>query len=263
MTDQMMTDQMMTDQTQKPARETRRGRDWRGAWRSLRTLIADTERTDAVFDLIEALEKEPDDSWLDEVRADARGRSLLEQRPNLVAHLNDRDTLARLSEGSFGRTYFDFVTRNKITADGLIEADEGRGDKPFDEDEARAFMSARGRDSHDLWHVLTGYGTDEAGELSVLAFTYGQYPSLGILLIVLAGALLGPKDLAFSWQRYLWRAYRRGKAAELDLAPYEEWLPLDLSEVRRRAGIEEPEVAHPGGVIAGGRDSDGIIEVAA
>jgi ubiquinone biosynthesis protein COQ4 len=230
------------------------GRDWRGAWRAIRTLIADAERTDAVFDLIEALDRESDQ---DEVREYARhpeGRRLLEERPQLLDRLCDREALAQLAPGSFGRAYFDFTEANGITADGLVAADEKRDRKaPTDRNADDEYLSKRGRDCHDLWHVLTGYGTDEAGEVAVLSFSCGRYQSLGLRVIVLAGALLGPWTWNFAWERYLWRAHRRGKRADLEFARYEDWLTQPLDEVRRLAKVEAPEVAHPEGIIAAGR----------
>jgi hypothetical protein len=97
------------------------------------------------------------------------------------------------------------------------------------------------------------HGTDEAGEISVLAFMYGQYPSLGIGLIGLAGALIGPWRDGFAWQRYLWRAWRRGRHAQLASARYKDWLALPLEEARERAVVESPSIAHPEGIISASR----------
>ena len=230
------------------------GRDWRAAVRALRALIRDPERTDAVFDLIEALDRDLDESSIHEFAAHPEGKRLLSERPDLLAALSNHAGLAELAEGSLGRSYLDFVRANGISAEGLVEADEGRAHRLAAAPESAAvYLSNRGRDCHDLWHVLSGYGTDEAGEVSVLAFTYGQYPSLGLLLIVLAGVVLGPRSWGFHWERYLWRAYRRGRRADLDYAPYEQWLALPLDEARRRARIEPAQVAHPNGVIAANR----------
>src|SRR3546814_4509096 len=44
------------------------------------------------------------------------------------------------------------------------------------------------RDTHDLFHILTGYGRDALGEQCVLAFSYSQTPSWGTLFIAWAGA---------------------------------------------------------------------------
>lgn len=63
--------------------------------------------------------------------------------------------LADAPEGSLGRAYADFVKKNEFTFPGE------KGSPP----EAVVF--------HDLTHVLSGYGTDPAGELQVLAFHAG------------------------------------------------------------------------------------------
>lgn len=237
-------------------------RDWRAARRALRALIRDPDRTDAVFDLIEALSRRQDEKALAKYTADPRGRRLLAERPDLLAALVDHASLARLPEGSLGRRYLDFVRANGITAEGLVEADEGRAERlARDDDSAPAYLDRRGRDCHDLWHVLTGYGTDQAGEVSVLAFTCGHYPNAGLLLLVAAGAVLGPRTWDFYWQRYLWRAYLRGRKARLDYARYEEWLALPLDEVRRLASIEPAERTHPNGIIVGGRGQDAEVVV--
>ena len=62
------------------------------------------------------------------------------------------------------------------------------------------------------------------------------------------------------WPRYLWRAWRRGRRAmPLNLLPYEELLAEPLDDVRRAAGIDPPERAHPEGV----RRSDRVARTAA
>jgi ubiquinone biosynthesis protein COQ4 len=156
-----------------------------------------------------------------------------------------------LPVGSFGRTYAEFMQRGNLTADGLVEADEMvvRDDTRV-VDPNRRFYGDRVRDMHDLWHVLTGYGMDEAGEAANLAFTLAQIPNKGIGLIVMAAAVIGPKEWHFGWQRYLYRAWKRGRrAAMLTVAPYESLLERPLDEVRRALNIEPPAVAHPDGII--------------
>ena len=151
-----------------------------------------------------------------------------------------------------------FMEEGKLDAQGLVEA-EAASSTPVDEDPDRQWLADRGRDSHDLWHVLTGYGRDEAGEISLLAFTFANYPNLGIALILLVAAVAGPKSFSFWWQRYIWQAYRRGRTAHLDFAPYEDWLALPLDQVRGAAGIVAPERAHPGyGILAANRDDSGF-----
>jgi ubiquinone biosynthesis protein COQ4 len=105
---------------------------------------------------------------------------------------------------------------------------------------------------HDLWHVLTGYGTDELGEAALVAFSEAQIPNRSFPILLVAAAWMGPKSWSLAWPRYLARAYRRGRRAKLlTAAPFEELLPLPVPEVRRRLGIEPAAVWHSEGIRAG------------
>jgi ubiquinone biosynthesis protein COQ4 len=224
---------------------------WRLAWRALQRLIADPERTEQVFVLIRALAGNSGERLFQRFLRHPEGLALLGERPDLLATLGDRARLAALPRGSFGRAYADFMESARLSADGLVDAADAVA-QPEDAalDPERRWFFDRLRDMHDLWHVLTGYGRDVAGEVANLAFTYAQTRNRGVGVIVLAAALLGPKTLDCHWQRYLWRCWRRGRRAHfLALARYEELLPRPLDEVRRELGIEPPERAHPGGVL--------------
>ncbi len=238
-----------------------RPRDWAHAWRALRTLIADPERTDQVFEIIRALSGNAFDRAWERFRAHPDGQRLLAERPSLLDTLSDREALRAMPPGSFGRTYAAFMDAAQLDPKGLVEAEEestrNYAPRVDIQDPARVYFGERLRDMHDLWHVLTGYGRDEAGEAANLAFTYAQIPNLGVGFIVVAGAVLGPKGTSLYWQRYLWRAWRRGKrAALLTVVPYEALLPLPLDEVRRRLRITPPAVAHPEGVLVARRNDE-------
>lgn len=238
----------------------RRKREWHRAWRALRNLIDDPERTDQVFEIIRALSGTAFERAYTRFATSADGRRLLAERPSLLETLSDRDALAALPKGSFGRAYAEFMRAGQLDAAGLLEAEQMADqnfakDEPLDPD--REFFGDRLRDMHDLWHVLTGYGRDEAGEAANLAFTLGQVWNLGTAAIVVAGALLGPKEPTFYWQRYLYRAWGRGRAAHLlTAAPYECLLPLPLEEVRRQLGIPPARAVHPGGILVGNRGEE-------
>jgi ubiquinone biosynthesis protein COQ4 len=224
---------------------------WRKAWRALQTLIADPERTEQVFELIRALAGQSGERLFRRFRRRPEGRRLLEERPDLLATLSARERLMSLPAGSFGRTYAEFMEQGRLQAKGLLEAaDAVRQPEDAELDPERRWFYDRLRDMHDLWHVLTGYGRDVAGEAANLAFTHAQTRNRGVGAIVVAAALLGPKTLDCHWQRYLLRCWRRGRRARpLVLARYEELLPQPLERVRRELGIEPPETAHPGGIL--------------
>lgn len=225
----------------------RRRVEWARAWSALRRLTDDPERTDQVFELIQALSGNAGEWLFQRFCVDEGGRRLLAERPSLLATLADLDRLAALPEGSFGRCYADFMRRERIEAKGLVDAAQSVSE-PRQLDPEREWFFQRLRDMHDLWHVLTGYGRDIAGESANLAFSYAQTRNRGIGVIVLAAVVLGPWRVF--WPRYLWRAWRRGRRTlPLPMAAYEELLPLPLEEVRRRLRIDPPELAHPGGLI--------------
>lgn len=223
---------------------------WRRAGGALRTLVRDPERTDQVFALIDALGGDGGERLFQRFRAHPEGRALLRQRPSLLDRLAERERLEALPPESFGHRYARFMAEQQLRADGLLDAAELVRDPQRQLDPERRWFFNRLRDMHDPWHVLTGYGRDLAGEAANLAFTFAQTRSRGIGVIVLTAALLGPRRLDAFWQRYLWRAWRRGRRCRpLWLARYEELLPRPLAEVRRELGIEEPLRAHPGGIL--------------
>jgi len=227
--------------------------DWGRAWRALRGLVADPERTDLAFEIVSSLSAGSMERAFARVAGCDAGRTLLAEKPDLLATLADRERLRLLPDGSFGREYARFMDAAGLSPEGLVEADaEAMRNDPDARtlDPDRAWLAHRLREAHDLWHVLTGYGRDEAGEAANLAFSFGQVSNPGLALMVLAGAVLGPWDPTLAWPRYLLAAFLRGwNASDLVLARYEELLPLPLAEVRGRLGISAPEVAHPGGIV--------------
>jgi ubiquinone biosynthesis protein COQ4 len=233
-----------------PRAQSDRRLHWRRAARALRAVIADPQRTDQVIELINALGGSADLRALARFRADPDGAALLRERPALLETLADLDRLAAFPDGSFGRAYAEFMCAERLDPAGIVE--EFRAAAPQDAviDPEEQWFFERIDAMHDLWHVLTGYGRDEAGEAANLAFTAAQLPNRGVVLLVVAALVIGPKDPTCRWQRYLYRAWRRGRRAHwLLVAPYERLLPEPLVAVRRALGIAPPEIAHPGGII--------------
>ena len=226
----------------------------RRAWRALRVLIADPERTDQVFELTQALSGRSGERLFRRFLAHPDGPALLAARPALLDALADRAALLALPPGSLGRAYAAFMDAEQLDADGLVAASQAPSRRREDAGPERQWLFERLRDMHDLWHVLTGYGRDEAGEAANLAFTWGQIRDPGIGVIVFAAAAIGPKRPRLAWQRYLMRAWQRGRrAAWLPVVRFEDELPRPLAEVRRRLGIAPPEIAHPEGIVVASR----------
>jgi ubiquinone biosynthesis protein COQ4 len=238
--------------------------EWQRAWRALKNLVADSERTDQVFEIVRALSGGADVRNFARLLDEPEGPRLLAERPDLLAALDDREALARLPEGSLGRAYLAFMIAGDLTAGGLVDASmQGDTDARMGYSVESTWFFDRIRDMHDVWHVLTGYGRDEAGEAANLAFTFAQTGNYGIGLIVLTAALIGSTADRFYWQRYLFRAWRRGRRARwLPAVRYERLLAMPLDEVRARLGIDPPEIAHPEGIMVANREEVGPTEKA-
>ena len=180
----------------------------------------------------------------------AEGRTLLQDKPDLMASLGDDDYLASLPSGSLGAAYRDFLRQHRLDAGVFDAADviqpviERNGwDPDF------GYMIARGTVLHDVFHVLGGYGPDLGGELGNLGFTHGQLG--GSRTTGVFGGLLCVLIQGGSWRRkrqYWQEAVDRGRAAKLLMAaPYEELLAQPLADVRAALSIAPTDAAHPAG----------------
>jgi len=228
----------------------RRPLEWRLAFRALAGLGRDTTRTDHVFTIISALSGNTLERTYQALKRTAHGRRLLRERPDLMALLSDTEWLRGLPEGSLGREYVRFMAEGKLSAGGLVDAQVAGLDpnRDLDLDPARRYVADRLRDMHDLWHVLTGYGCDDTGEIANLWFSVGQFANPGMAFIALFGMVDGMAHAGIPWARYCIRAYVRGaRALPLVSEPVEEMLALPIEEARRRLKIRPSAQVHPEG----------------
>lgn len=244
-----------------PPRLPRQPLRWRRAWQSFRALIADPDDTARAIDFFYAVGTGDFERSFQRLCAEVDGRRLLARRPSLLAALADRDALTRLPEDSLGRAYLAYLERTGFDPGGLLEVQE-RVRSHWEEhegvprlDPAREWFRDRSIVVHDLFHVLSGYGTDEVGEATLLAFSQSQFRGRANALLTLGAAFEVWQVLGWRWLVYLKRAWRRGARARwLTALPLEELLPQPLDAVRRLAAIEPAEVAHPEGIWAGSLD---------
>lgn len=211
------------------------------ALRAIRALVADKEDTSQVFRIIDALSGSAVDRQFQRFIASENGRRIVAEKRDLVATLSNRAYLSSLPEGTLGRTYYEFMAEEDLTADGLVAASEEVRMRE-ERTEAQRIFGERLRDQHDLWHVTTGYGRDGLGELALLAFSYAQTRNRGIGFIVLVGARVTQKRVpgARVWS-VVREGFRHGKqAAWLPEADWEAMLSKPLSEVRALLKIQTP-----------------------
>jgi ubiquinone biosynthesis protein COQ4 len=200
------------------------------ALRALRRLTENPDETAEVFTIVESLSGQAPLRVLARFRKDPVGRLLLAERPQLLSTLIDRRSLERMPRGSLAHAYLAFIDREGITADGLVQASIDGRTGNFDPDTDYAFVTERIRDTHDLWHTVTGYQGDIVGEAALLAFNVAQLQNPGIAAIVLA-ALVQFRELEFT--KLMGRGFVDGmRAAWLPPVHWEVLLPLPLAQVR-------------------------------
>lgn len=176
------------------------------------------------------------------------GRRLLRERPELARHLADRAGLASLPDGSVGRAYLGFLERPEVVPTNLLAANlyadgylDALGWPPEVE-----WLVERISMTHDLTHVLSGYGTSLPGEALNIAFTIGieGFPAGRALTetwSVLSGSVIRPTTGLLEWRRLVVEAYERGagiaERIPFECIPFEELLPQGLDDVRERIGL--------------------------
>jgi ubiquinone biosynthesis protein COQ4 len=205
-------------------------------------LLKDKEDTAQVFEIMRALSGRSVPNGYARLLKTPAGGSIAFRHQELADILSYRAFLARLPEGSVGRTYLDFTTVENISAQGLIEDSRKGIDESIDSAHPYAWYGRRLRDIHDLWHVLTGYGRDALGEACLVGFSYAQTKSHGFGLIAVAGALkLRRETPGLPALRAVWEGYKNGRrAAWLPGEDYVQLLSEPLSAARRRLNIARP-----------------------
>lgn len=208
-------------------------------------LVDDKEDTEQVFHIIEATKGKAShrQAWAF-IQSD-QGQRFLREETDIPAMLDDHARWADLPENSVGQRYMAFMKREGLSAQGLVEESHKWApaqDRPQDLTE---WYFNRLRDTHDLFHVLTGYGRDALGEASLLGFTYSQNYNTGVLFIAYAGArqikkISGTKAPLFSAVR---EGQRLGKAAaKIAHEDVEALLREDIDAARARLRIGTPAI---------------------
>jgi len=149
-------------------------------------------------------------------RADDDGRRLLDERPTLQGVELDLDALTAMPEGTLGHEFMRYFRDNKISP--FVTTFPIASDVDY--------LSKRYRETHDLLHLVTGYGTDEPGEMELQAFVLGNLRVQQAKLILFFGAVRqmfrdGPLSL-ITYVKRARAAYARGVASKNVLrVPYE------------------------------------------
>jgi ubiquinone biosynthesis protein Coq4 len=204
-------------------------------------LVRNVDNLDIVFNLINEIVDRGDDEKLAPMLALPSVQAMLARHDAPL--VLDLVALRELPEGTLGRTFAEFIDSRGFSIEDLYRHD------PREQTEARRLQIHLER-SHDLWHVVTGFDTDKAGELGLQAFYLAQFEGAIAGTILSAGLLNGvlfePEDLRRRMEAIA-TGWGYGKAARSLLGT--NWAALldqPLSEVRVRFGITPEQVATAG-----------------
>lgn len=155
------------------------------------------------------------------------------ERRTRIGHFT-LDELSAYPEGSLGRAYGAFMKRHGLTPEAIPRIDDDRGEN---------YMRAHLYETHDLWHVVTGFDPDPAGEAGLQAVYAAQLP--GMLPAALVSALLLNAALERSSvktkQRFdaVARGWELGRRAKLLFGyPWRDRFGTQLADVRRELDID-------------------------
>jgi ubiquinone biosynthesis protein COQ4 len=208
-------------------------------------LVEDKEDTEQVFHIIEATKGKRSHRQARDFIQSPEGQRFLAEGVDIPAMLDDHARWADCGPNSVAAHYIGFMKREGLSAAGLVaESHKWAPPETLPRDLTQWYFD-RLRDTHDLFHVLTGYGRDALGEASLLGFSYEQNHNGGILFIAYAGArqikkvsgTKAPLFAAIKEGRKLGRA--AAKIAHQDIAAL---MREDITEARARLNIGKPEV---------------------
>jgi ubiquinone biosynthesis protein COQ4 len=143
------------------------------------------------------------------MRENPEQRRVLEERRTIPGDGWDLQALAKLPEGTLGHAYARYYADNGI--------------EPFTfefplEDDVDV-LNKRYRETHDIHHIVTGYGIDAVGEIEIQAFYYGNLGFRHAAFIMLTSMFVAECHGWKFWRHIgkLRAAYLRGKASPLIL----------------------------------------------
>lgn len=211
------------------------------AWPQLRTVarcvgrvLADSERTEDIM-LAEELTAQAQLRYLLRrgVLDSGEGRALMVERP-VFADV-DFERLATLPAHTLGGALARFHNANNLSKDLYAVPAAHTADADA------AFLMERIRNSHDIWHVLTGLGVQGHEEILLHAFQLAQTGMPSSVALVLLG---GVKHMVLEarWRTLLVGlagSYRAGaRAAPLLGVYWERHFETPVAELRQRYRIE-------------------------
>ena len=165
--------------------------------------------------------------------ASPEAADLMRRRVRLPAL--DIDALAALPAGTFGHEFASHALRRGISPNPVETMPA-----PDDGDWLMAYMY----ETHDLWHVMTGFYYNMEGEFGVAGFYMGQLPKFSFIAffasLLMIRAVWNDRDIIPGLVDAFVEGYRMGRRARCLVGlDWSEIYARDVEELRAEWGITE------------------------
>ncbi len=177
----------------------------RAAFAFLRVVFR-PDRLQYVIDFVDAMTSLPVVSrpLVEELKRSEHGRRALREKIRVRLSL---EPLLQLPPETLGRRFAEHLQSHGLDPAALPARSAQTDD---------AYLAAHLYETHDIWHVVTGFKTDKPGELGLQAFYAAQLPSrvaVGILAIGMVQTLFQGFSERSERLEQISRGARMGKAA--------------------------------------------------
>ncbi|MCH8489162.1 MAG: ubiquinone biosynthesis protein COQ4 [Oceanicaulis sp.] len=214
-----------------------------GALAAFRDLVNDPEDTRHVFRFFSAAQGRTGEASFRRFCASAYGQGVIANRQGLADTLTDRAMLEACGPGSFAAAYLHYLDSEGLDPLGVYEAAVAVNPAHYEmlERDYPQFSAYTWSMSltHDLYHVLTGYGRNPLGEALLLVFTGVQPGSRGSRLLgAMAGLRIRSEIPRWPVGRMMRNAAAMARAAEpMPVRDLSELFALPLDEARAALSI--------------------------
>jgi ubiquinone biosynthesis protein COQ4 len=197
---------------------------------SLAMLVRDPNRLAEVFEMSDALATPAMlTPIVDRLAEHADVARAFEERHRIRLDLAE---LRRCAPGTLGREFAEHMIANGLDPSALPS---------LPSDDRLSFFRAHLYETHDVWHVVTGFGTDLVGELGLQGFYLAQIPGQLPALLLAVGFLrsaIYDQALTTPFMEALVDGWRKGRAARpLFGVRWDELWDVPLDDVRARLGV--------------------------
>lgn len=144
------------------------------------------------------------------------------------------EDLKGYAPGTLGHAYYSHMTGNGFSLDFY---------PPTEVTDELSYIVQRSNETHDIWHVVTGYGVDVVSEIALQAFYFGQTEEDSFAMLLMAVGCLNavihaPQNMT-RLMRGIVEGYERGRRAKSFYpVQWETMWNRSLEEIRAELNVD-------------------------